>query len=106
MGGCGGESLGKLVPVANHGKTCLMKILYAEDDGALRQILKHQLEKWGYTVLAVSDGAEAWEVLQRNDCPQLVLLDWEMPKYHGTELCQMVRESDGGEDCELRGRTL
>ena len=32
-----------------------MKVLYAEDDDALRPILEDQLYKWGYTVLSVAD---------------------------------------------------
>ena len=74
-----------------------MRVLYAEDDRSIQQTLTMLLKHWDYEVLTASDGAEAWEILQRDDCPQLVLLDWEMPRYQGTELCSMVRKLEGKE---------
>ena len=38
-----------------------MKALIAEDDSISRRMLEAFLVKWGYEVLAVSEGEEAWE---------------------------------------------
>ena len=72
-----------------------MKVLIAEDDDASRKIIETRLKKWGYQALAVSDGAKAWDVLEGDACPQMVLLDWEMPVYDGIELCRKVRALEG-----------
>ncbi|MED5464774.1 MAG: SpoIIE family protein phosphatase [Myxococcota bacterium] len=72
-----------------------MKVLIAEDDDASRKIIETRLKKWGYEALAVSDGAKAWDVLEGDACPQMVLLDWEMPVYDGIELCRKVRALEG-----------
>ena len=75
-----------------------MKVLIAEDDDASRKIIETRLKKWGYEALAVSDGAKAWDVLEGDACPQMVLLDWEMPVYDGIELCRKVRALEGREN--------
>jgi two-component system, cell cycle response regulator len=38
-----------------------------------------------------SDGEEAWQILQRDDAPRLVILDWMMPGMTGLEICRLVR---------------
>jgi diguanylate cyclase (GGDEF)-like protein len=68
-----------------------MKILIAEDDRASRTMLGSMLNKWGYEVIAVEDGQQAWEILKRDDSPQLAILDWMMPEPDGIELCRKVR---------------
>ena len=69
-----------------------MKILIAEDDPVSRRLLQATLEKFGYEVVGAADGAEAWTALQRDDAPQLAILDWMMPKLDGVEICRRVRE--------------
>ena len=49
--------------------------------------------KWGYEVIAVEDGAKAWQVLRQDDGPRLAILDWMMPEIDGVELCRRVREN-------------
>ena len=70
-----------------------MKILVAEDDRVTRRILEASLAGWDYEVASCGDGAEAWEVLQGSDSPELVLLDWMMPVMDGPQVCRRVRES-------------
>lgn len=69
-----------------------MKVLIAEDDLTSRTILAAILGKWGYEVIAVSDGQNAWEILQKADAPKLVLLDWKMPGMDGLEVCRRIRQ--------------
>lgn len=42
-------------------------------------------------MIAVRDGAEAWEVLQQSNPPELLILDWMMPGIDGIELCRRIR---------------
>ena len=69
-----------------------MKILIADDNRIVREALEGTLTKWGHTVVACSNGTEAWEILQRDDAPSLAILDWVMPGLEGIEVCQKVRE--------------
>ena len=69
-----------------------MKILIAEDDPVSRRLLEAFLNKWGYDVVVTCDGNEAWDVLNEEDAPSLVVSDWMMPKVDGLELCRKIRE--------------
>jgi len=68
-----------------------MKILIAEDDSVSRRLLQAALAKWGYQVVVTSDGQQAWEALQQEPPPSLLILDWLMPGMDGVEICQKVR---------------
>jgi two-component system cell cycle response regulator len=72
------------------------KVLIAEDDAMSRRILQSWLESWGYDVTVAEDGATAWTILQRGSPPELLILDWVMPKIDGIELCRRIRESKHG----------
>ena len=67
------------------------RVLVAEDDPMFRRILKHWLETWGYSVMLAEDGTQAWEILQQDSQPELLILDWVMPGVDGAELCHRVR---------------
>jgi two-component system cell cycle response regulator len=71
-----------------------MKILIAEDNLTSRMILVAIVSEWGYEPLPVEDGAQALSILQADDAPRLLLLDWEMPKINGLALCKKIREED------------
>jgi diguanylate cyclase (GGDEF)-like protein len=68
-----------------------MKILVADDDAVYRHLLQTTLEAWGYQAETVSDGHAAWHVLQADDAPELVILDWVMPGLDGDQLCHRIR---------------
>ncbi len=67
-----------------------MRILIAEDDPTSRMILKGVLTKWEYEVVETRNGDEAWEALQKEDAPRLVILDWVMPGMSGETICRKV----------------
>jgi two-component system, cell cycle response regulator len=69
-----------------------MRILIAEDDLVSRRLLEAKLVKWGYEVVAASNGDEAWQVLETQDSPKIAILDWMMPGIDGVELCRRVRK--------------
>jgi two-component system cell cycle response regulator len=68
------------------------EVLVAEDDPMFRKILKTWLEDWGYRVTLAEDGAAAWNILQQEPLPELLILDWVMPGIDGQELCRRIRE--------------
>ena len=69
-----------------------MKIILADDDQISRKIISGFLMRFGYQVEVVSDGAEAWNLLQAPAAPQLAILDWMMPRMSGLEVAAKVRE--------------
>lgn len=66
------------------------RILIAEDDPVSRISLQKVLEKLGYIVVVAIDGDQAWKIIQAEDAPQLMFLDWEMPGFSGLELCSKI----------------
>jgi two-component system cell cycle response regulator len=69
-----------------------VKILIADDSIVSRHLLEATLRKWGYDVTVACDGAEALQVLEREDAPALIILDWMMPGMTGLEVCQKIRQ--------------
>lgn len=70
-----------------------MKVLLAEDEPVTRRLLQAQMTRFGFEVVPVNDGLEAWEKLQGPDAPSLVVLDWNMPGLDGPDVCRRIRES-------------
>jgi DNA-binding response OmpR family regulator len=69
-----------------------MRTLIAEDNPTTRLMLELTLTDWGYEVVATCDGLQAWQALQAEDAPRLVLLDWSMPYLDGVDVCQRIRQ--------------
>jgi diguanylate cyclase (GGDEF)-like protein len=69
-----------------------VKILIADDSLVSRHLLDATLRKWGYEVLVACDGAEALQLLEREDAPALIILDWMMPGMTGLEVCRRIRQ--------------
>jgi diguanylate cyclase (GGDEF)-like protein len=68
-----------------------MRILIAEDDITSRTMLAAVLRKGGHEIVEVTNGAEAWQVLQQPDAPAMAIIDWMMPEMDGLELIRRVR---------------
>lgn len=68
-----------------------MQVLIADDDVVSRRMLARTLESWHYEVIPACDGNEAWRLLQRDDAPQLAILDWMMPGMTGPAVCGELR---------------
>ncbi len=68
-----------------------MKVLIAEDDAVTRLWLESILRNWGYEVQLTENGDAAWHLLQQEDAPDLVLLDWLMPGLDGIEVCRRLK---------------
>lgn len=65
-------------------------ILLVEDEAALVTMLSYNLEKAGFEVRAAMDGEEALTMIAER-LPDLVVLDWMLPKLSGLEVCRQVR---------------
>ena len=72
-----------------------MKVLVAEDDRSTRLLLETTLLRWGYDVSTASNGNDAWQAIQAENAPELVILDWMMPDMDGVEVCQKISETQG-----------
>jgi DNA-binding response OmpR family regulator len=66
------------------------RILIAEDDPISAKILEAALSKFGYEPVIAQDGAEAWDLFNREPA-RLIVSDWMMPGLDGLGLCEKVR---------------
>ncbi|WP_347352069.1 response regulator [Intrasporangium sp.] len=69
------------------------RILLADDDTDIRDLVEFKLTQAGYDVQAVADGLSAWAAFQQ-DPPRLVVLDVMMPGLSGIDVLRRIRESD------------
>lgn len=63
-----------------------------EDEPALQQLLKYNLEKEGYFVFQAETGEKGLE-LARREKPDLVLLDLMLPTIDGLEVCRLLKQA-------------
>lgn len=73
------------------------KVLIADDEPDILEILKYNLSKEGYDVVTAKNGDEALEKARRTQ-PDLVILDIMMPQKTGVEVCQMLRAQPAFKD--------
>lgn len=68
------------------------KVLIVDDDVTSRMLLRASITQWNYSVTEASDGEEALSILQGEEPPLILILDWMMPKLSGIELCLRMKE--------------
>lgn len=66
------------------------KILVADDEKDIVELIAYNLEQEGFAVCKAFDGRKAWEMVNA-DKPDLVILDLMMPAMPGMEVCRMIR---------------
>jgi len=66
-------------------------ILVVEDEDSLATLLQYNLQKEGYDVALAGDGEEALLLVDER-LPDLVVLDWMLPKVSGIEVCRRLRQ--------------
>ena len=80
-------------------------VLVVEDEDALSTLLQYNLEKEGYDVAVAGDGEEA--LIQVDErLPDLVVLDWMLPKVSGIEVCRRLRKALNHETTDDPIRTV
>ena len=70
----------------------MARILIVEDEIALSDILRADLEAEGHTVSQAFDGPSALALVESQQ-PQLVILDWMLPGMDGLAVCRRIRET-------------
>ena len=68
----------------------VLNVLVVDDEEALRQLLRYNLEKMGFTVSEAADGDKALEMVAAQ-LPDLLIVDWMMPGASGPEVCRRLR---------------
>jgi DNA-binding response OmpR family regulator len=68
-----------------------MKMLVADDDGDLRELIGFTLTQAGYLVLKAGDGPSAIRAFEE-ESPDLVVLDINMPGASGFQVCEAIRK--------------
>ena len=66
-------------------------ILVVEDEDALSTLLQYNLDKEGYEVAVAADGEEALTLVSER-LPDIIILDWMLPKISGIEVCRRLRQ--------------
>jgi two-component system phosphate regulon response regulator PhoB len=65
-------------------------VLVVEDESAQREVLQYNLESEGFDVVVADNGEDALLLVQEEQ-PDLVVLDWMLPKVSGIEVCRQVK---------------
>lgn len=74
----------------------MAKILIAEDERDIRDLITFTLQFAGHEVIATSNGQEAYETAleMKDEPPDLILMDVRMPRMTGYEACQRIKSED------------
>jgi two-component system chemotaxis response regulator CheY len=72
-----------------------LTILVAEDEMLARMVLERSVVQWGYQLVSAADGERALELLKTRII-DIALLDWDMPKMSGIDICKWLRTSATG----------
>ncbi|MCA8902663.1 MAG: phosphate regulon transcriptional regulator PhoB [Hyphomonas sp.] len=68
-------------------------VLIAEDESAVAELLQYNLKREDYEVGIAQDGDEALLMIDER-APDLLLLDWMLPKVSGIEVCRRIRSGN------------
>lgn len=71
----------------------LYRILVVDDEVAITKLLSYHLENMGFRVTVVDNGEDALYEIEYNKMPDLIILDWMLPKISGVELCMKLRSN-------------
>jgi two-component system, OmpR family, alkaline phosphatase synthesis response regulator PhoP len=73
------------------------KILIADDEPDILEVVQYNLVKEGYEVITTKDGDEAL-AKSKSSHPDLIILDIMMPKKNGVEVCEILRSQAAFKD--------
>lgn len=77
-----------------------MKILLADDSPTIVDVVRFLLESQGYEVITAADGIDAISKIYET-LPDLVLLDIEMPKMNGYQICRLIKSDEHTSDIPI-----
>jgi two-component system, OmpR family, phosphate regulon response regulator PhoB len=75
-------------------------VLVVDDEPSQRALLSYNLEATGFRVATAADGEEALLVIAEQ-APDVILLDWMLPRVSGIEVCRQVRARPEARDCAI-----
>src|SRR4051794_18898724 len=75
-------------------------VLLADDDPGLRSLVEATLGGEEFRLLHAADGQESLEIARR-ELPDLILLDVNMPKLNGLEVCRMLKSEAATADIKI-----
>ena len=75
-------------------------LLIVEDEDALTVLLEYHLEKEGYRTSRAADGDDALLKIEE-EAPDLIVLDWMLPRVSGIEICRRVRSKPRTRDIPI-----
>ena len=70
----------------------MVEILIADDEPNQIELMKFNLEKNGFLIKSAYNGEQALEIIYKKK-PNLLIVDWMMPKMSGIELCRILRSN-------------
>src|SRR4051794_29637084 len=73
-----------------------MRVLLAEDDPIVGQILEKLLESRGYEVLRTADVADVSALLEDDEPPPMAIVEYKLPGGGGAEVCRMLKHARAG----------
>ena len=76
-------------------------ILVVDDTNAQRKLISALLTHAGFETANVESAKLAWEWLENNDFPDLIILDIIMPEETGLELCRKIRANPKWKDIPI-----
>ena len=68
-----------------------MRALVIDDSRAIRRIISNILVELGFEVIEAVHGLDALEKLEVHGCPDVILIDWNMPEMNGLEFIKAAR---------------
>jgi two-component system chemotaxis response regulator CheY len=72
-----------------------MRVLLVDDSKVMRQIQRRSLEGFGFTdIVEAGDGVEGLQQMAGTPKPDIVILDWNMPRLDGLSTLRKIRETD------------
>lgn len=78
----------------------MAKILTVDDDEAINELIKVNLEIAGYNVISAYDGNKAY-ALAKQELPDLIILDIMMPEVDGYTVAKRIRENESTKDIPI-----
>jgi putative two-component system response regulator len=90
------HATGELVrPTDADGETReITRVLVADDSPTVRKILRHMLVPLGWQTIEAEDGEQALKLARKTPAPQAILLDLQMPKVDGYQVCRTLKNDD------------
>lgn len=69
-------------------------VLIVEDEPDVLLLLENRMRGAGHEVDSVTDGEQALASVAAR-APDVIILDWMMPRFDGVEVCERIRVTDG-----------